>query len=351
MRRVAAAAAPAVRGARGRPRTKGRPRSKPRKAVQDADIARNLQSRLRLLPFCTQETKHEGTASDYRVWIDNLPYDSTLEDLTRALGNVCPITGALSPARPPLPIADLQTAEPPLGLVSGVTLFRPPLSAALLIRRRRAEHDALENQKLQVRVSNVRPGCRTCPYLRSSSSMLTPPWIGLFFAAHGRGRSACLGLGTHSRRHARPGRAAGPAAPQAPRPAEGARRLDLRCDRTPRKTSALSFSLPPEPTLAAGQRSDLRRTARDRSQRGLRAAESIRMISSARATAASPSCATATSTAYGALGTSTSRGPPRPRRALAAPAAGQLREDCGEMFQQSGQDTERGGGRRHSRSD
>jgi len=88
-----------------------------------ADIARELRTRFEPRPFCSREMVPGCELGEHRVWVDNLPYDATLDDVVEAFGKTCAITAA--------------------------TLYRPQLSAATLQRRRVAEHDALEKQLLQ----------------------------------------------------------------------------------------------------------------------------------------------------------------------------------------------------------
>eukprot|EP01052_Picozoa_sp_SAG31_P002598 SAG31_NODE_93_length_26250_cov_47.615082_8_plen_324_part_00 len=89
------------------------------------DISKNAHGRLQLLPFCQQDFHGSSRRLDlsHRVWVDNLPYDSSFADIVEVFGNISPLVGT--------------------------TLYRPPLAMALLMRRRRAEYDALEHDKLQ----------------------------------------------------------------------------------------------------------------------------------------------------------------------------------------------------------
>ena len=56
--------------------------------------------RFRPRPFCTREAALGRTLGPHRVWVDNLPYDTTLADLTAAFAS----TWSGRP-RPPLPAA------------------------------------------------------------------------------------------------------------------------------------------------------------------------------------------------------------------------------------------------------
>jgi hypothetical protein len=84
--------------------------------------------------------------SHAQVWVDNLPYDATLSDAIDCFGKTwfVSLLGALSTAAACVltPWCGIATCS----TVTGVTLFRPPLSAATLLRRRIAEHDALGMQ-------------------------------------------------------------------------------------------------------------------------------------------------------------------------------------------------------------
>eukprot|EP01050_Picozoa_sp_SAG11_P026866 SAG11_NODE_6591_length_1282_cov_1.566357_1_plen_197_part_00 len=132
----------------------GRPRATPLKADAQLDIARDLTTPFRPLPFCTRELQLEPPDGQqpqaeplgrHRVWIENLPYDVTLSTLRTALSNVA--------------------------LVRGATIFRPPLSVATLGRRRRAEQAALEKAQLEQKGGTLLPVHRTA----CVSPSRTPP--------------------------------------------------------------------------------------------------------------------------------------------------------------------------------
>lgn len=68
------------------------------------------------------------------MWIDNLPYNTTLLDVVSTFAMWCAW---------PCGARGWQTKPATCSNVTGATLFRPQLSAATLLRRREAENDAM----------------------------------------------------------------------------------------------------------------------------------------------------------------------------------------------------------------
>jgi len=100
----------------GMPRKKKRLSKKAMDEATDAsygDVAQDLRVPLLMRPFVTTYTDPGVEISPYPVWIDNLPYDSTLDDLRGIFGS--------------------------MGTVTGARLWRPRFAAELLERRRAAE--------------------------------------------------------------------------------------------------------------------------------------------------------------------------------------------------------------------